>query len=343
MRSVGSLVRFISLALVWGSSFLWIKMALGGLSPIQIALTRSVLGALVIIVIAVLTGTKLPKDRRTWVRIIVPALFGNSIPFTLFGLGEQTVDSGVAGVLNATTPLWALLITLVIGTEAKLGWIRLIGLLLGFAGTLVIFAPWHAAGLASWGALSCLVAAISYAISYAYIGRHLSGKLTPIALSASQLSGGVVLVAAAMPVAGGLHPVHLSVGPIIAVTILGVFGTGLAFVLNNRLIADEGVTTATSVGYLLPVVSVLLGTLFLHESLNLRIVAGMAVVLVGVALSRRKPQAVANAVVNSVGIPLPASRSLPCAPVPLPGVHGVHTTEDDIPQTATSADPAPAP
>jgi drug/metabolite transporter (DMT)-like permease len=288
---VGSLARFVSLALIWGSSFLWIKMALGGLSPIQIALIRLVLGAAVIVGLAMVTRTKLPRDRKIWSRMVVPALFGNAIPFTLFGLGERTVDSGVAGVLNATTPLWALLITLVIGTERRLGAVRLTGLLLGFAGTLVIFAPWHAAGLASWGALACLVAAISYAISYAYIGKNLVGKLSPIAMSASQMGGGAVLVAVALPFTGGLDTVRLGVAPLVAVSILGVFGTGVALVFNNRLIIDEGVTTATSVGYLLPVVSVLLGVFFLHEPLNVRIVAGMVVVLAGVALSRRRPVA----------------------------------------------------
>jgi drug/metabolite transporter (DMT)-like permease len=295
--SVGSLVRFVSLALIWGSSFLWIKMALGGLSPIQMTLIRLVLGAAVIIGLAILTRTKLPRDRKIWARMVVPALFGSAVPYTLFGLGERSVDSGVAGVLNATTPLWALLIMLIIGTERHLGAVRLIGLLLGFAGTLVIFAPWHrggmagemhTAGLASWGALACLVAAISYAVSSAYIGKNLVGKLSPIAMSASQMGGGAVLVAVALPFTGGLDTVRLGVAPLVAVSMLGVFGTGLALVLNNRLIIDEGVTTATSVGYLLPVVSVLLGVLFLHEQLNVRIVAGMVVVLVGVALSRRR-------------------------------------------------------
>jgi drug/metabolite transporter (DMT)-like permease len=98
----------------------------------------------------------------------------------------------------------------------------------------------------------------------------------------------VVFTAVALPVAGGLTPIHVGVSPLVAVAILGIFGTGLAFVLTNRLVVDEGVTTATSVGYLLPVVSVLLGVFFLHEQLNLRIVAGMVVVLVGVALSRRR-------------------------------------------------------
>lgn len=287
MRSWGSLARFITLALMWGSSFLWIKIGLGGLSPVQITLIRLVLGAGLMLGLVYATHAKLPRGWRSWAKILVPASFGSSVPFTLFALGERSVDSGVAGVLNATTPLWALLIALVLGTERQLGVVRTVGLLLGFGGTLLIFAPWQAAGLASWGALACLMAAISYAISYTYIARHLSGTLSPAALSAAQLSGGVVLVLIVSPVAGGLDPVHLSAGPLIAVAALGVASTGVAFLLNNRLIADEGAVTATSVGYLLPVVSVLLGSLFLGEHLNIRIVAGMLVVLAGVALSRR--------------------------------------------------------
>lgn len=287
MRSWGSLARFIALALMWGSSFLWIKIGLGGLSPVQITLVRLVLGAALMLVLVFATRAALPRGWRSWLKILVPASFGSSVPFTLFAVGERSVDSGVAGVLNATTPLWALLIALILGTERHLGVVRTAGLLLGFAGTLLIFAPWQAHGLASWGALACLLAAVSYAVSYTYIARYLSGKLTAAALSAAQLSGGVVLVLIVSPFAGGFDPVRISPAPLIAVTVLGVASTGVAFLLNNRLIADEGAVTATSVGYLLPVVSVLLGAGFLGEQLNLRIIAGMVVVLVGVALSRR--------------------------------------------------------
>lgn len=292
MRSWGSWVRFGSLALVWGSSFLWIKTALTGMAPIQISVFRLALGTAVIGGIALLTRTALRTDRRTLLKLAVPAVFGGAVPYTLFGLGERSVDSGVAGVLNATTPLWALLITLAFGIERRPGAVRIVGLMLGFAGVLVIFAPWHSAGIASWGALECLLAALSYAISYAFIGRHLNGKVSPFVLSVYQLSGGVLFVVLALPVLGGLAPIRLGVAPLIAVTILGVAGTGIALVLNNRLLADEGVTTASSVGYLLPVVSVLLGAVFLHEQLNVRILLGMVVVLAGVALSRRQPRTV---------------------------------------------------
>lgn len=289
MRSWGSLVRFVALALVWGSSFLWIKVALGGLTPVQITVARLGLGTLVLFGLCLATRTRLPRDRRFWLWMVVPAVFGNAVPFTLFGLAERSVDSSVAGVLNATTTLWVLLISLLSGVERRPGALRLTGLLLGFAGTMVIFAPWRTGGFAVWGVLACLGATLSYGVSYTYIARHLSGRTSPMVLSTSQLGLATVVGAAALPVTDGLNAVHLTAGAGVGVAILGVLGTGLAFLLNNRLIADEGATTAASVGYLVPVVSVLLGALALHEPLDARMLAGTAIVLSGVALSRRRP------------------------------------------------------
>lgn len=284
----GTLMRMGLLALFWGSSFLWIKLALAAVSPLQMTAIRLLLGAGLLVVLCLATRERLPRDRRVWGHLVVAAIFGNVLPFTLFGIGERTVDTGVAGVLNATTPLWALLIGIVIGTERALGAVRVGGLLLGFAGTLLIFAPWQSAGLASWDALTILAAAISYAICFAYIGRFLSGRGgTPMALSAAQLTTAAGLSLLIIPV-GGLQTVHLEPLALIAVSILGLFGTGLAYVLNYRLIADEGATNASTVGYLLPIVSVLLGAVALGEDITLRVVAGMVVVLIGVAMTRVK-------------------------------------------------------
>ncbi len=275
-----------ALALLWGSSFLWIKLALRGLSPMQITLARCALGALVVVVMCYFARVRLPRDRAVWGHLVVAAFFGNALPFALFAIGERTVDSGVAGVLNATTPLWALMIGVAIGTERGLRPVRLGGLLLGFGGTLLIFAPWQRSGLASWGALAILAAAASYAVAYTYIGRTLSGQGTaPIALSAAQLLTATGLSAVALP-AGGFAPMHLSPTVLISIVVLGVFGTGFAFAINYRLLADEGPTNATTVGYLLPVVSVLLGAVVLGGDLNLRIILGMAVVLIGVGMTR---------------------------------------------------------
>ncbi|MEV0441004.1 DMT family transporter [Streptomyces spectabilis] len=283
-------MRVAVLALLWGSSFLWIKLALdGGLAPLHVTVVRCALGAAVLLGLARAARQRLPRDRRTWGHLVVAALFCNALPFLFFGIGEQTVDSGVAGVMNATTPLWSLGLGLLLRTDRGLGPYRLGGLGLGFAGTSLIFAPWHEAGLASGGALVLLAAAVSYAVAFAYMARHLIGRGTePLALSAAQLLVATGLTALGLPFTAGSGTAPSLTG-VVAVVVLGVFGTGLTFHLNSRLIADEGPTAAATVGYLLPVVSVALGALVLGEALSVRVVAGMAVVLAGVGLTRYRP------------------------------------------------------
>lgn len=278
------------LALLWGSSFLWMKLALGSLAPLQISIARTFFGALVLVAVLATARMTLPRDRKVWGHMVVVALFGSAIPFTLFAIGGKTVDSGVSGVLNSTTPLFALAIGLALGTEKINNLVRLLGLGTGFAGVLLIFAPWQQANsIASWGAVLCLLGAASYAVGYSYAGRKLVNTgATSTQLAAMQLTTAMGLLVLAMPF-GGFEPLHLHWVGVAAVIILGVAGTGVAFILNYRVIADEGATTATTVGYLLPVVSVLLGAIFLGEQLNARVVAGMLVVLVGVALTRRQP------------------------------------------------------
>ncbi|MFE4969704.1 DMT family transporter [Streptomyces sp. NPDC056660] len=283
-----STVRMAALALLWGSGFLWIKLALNhGLSPAQITIVRCALGTAVLALLARRAAQHLPNSRALWGHLAVAALFCNAIPFALFALGERSVDSGVAGVLNATTPLWSLLIGLAVGTDRGLSGTRLTGLLVGFAGTVLIFAPWHRSGLLSWGALSLLGAAASYAVAFAYMARHLTGRDAPLAVSAAQLLMATAWSTLGLPWAG---PVDTDAVGVLAVTALGVLATGVTFYLNYRLIADEGATSAATVGYLLPVVSVTLGALVLDEHIGLRVVAGMAVVLGGVALTRRQLQ-----------------------------------------------------
>ncbi|MFI6434066.1 DMT family transporter [Streptomyces sp. NPDC050759] len=275
-----------ALALLWGSGFLWIKLALDhGLSPAQITIARCVLGTAVLFLLARAAGQRLPRSRSTWGHLVVAALFCNAVPFALFAVGEQSVDSGVAGVLNATTPLWSLLIGVLLGTDRGLRPLRLTGLLLGFAGTVLIFAPWHRSGLLTWGALALLAAAASYAVAFAYMARKLTSGQAPLAYSAAQLLMATAWTTLSVPVAGPVDTDLIGLG---ALTALGVLGTGVTFYLNYRLIADEGPVTAATVGYLLPVVSVTLGAVLLDERVGLRVLIGMAIVLTGVALTRPK-------------------------------------------------------
>ncbi|MFC5665892.1 DMT family transporter [Kitasatospora misakiensis] len=303
------------LALLWGSGFLWIKLALeGGLSPLHITVIRCALGAGVLLVLARSGGQRLPRDRRTWGHLVVAAFLCNALPFFLFGIGEQRVDSGMAGALNATTPLWSLAIGVAIGTERGLRPVRLAGLLLGFAGTVVIFAPWQQGGLTGWGVPALLAAAVSYAVAFAYMARHLIGRQTaPLALSAAQLLAATGLSALALPTGTTTALSAPTFTAVAAVTALGVLGTGITFHLNSRLIADVGPTTTAAVGYLLPVVSVALGAIVLGERVGLRVVGGIALVLVGVGLTRRQS-------------PAPAAAPAP-APVPAPAPSAASAVE----------------
>ncbi|WP_313878560.1 EamA family transporter [Streptomyces sp. FIT100] len=173
------------------------------------------------------------------------------------------------------------------GTERGLRPVRLGGLLLGFAGTVLILAPWRQSGSVGWGALAILAAAASYTVAFVHMGRNLVGRGIPtLSLSAAQLVAATGWTALALPVGGGPESIEPTPSVVIAVVVLGVLCTGITFHLTYRIIADEGATNAATVGYLLPVVSVALGAIVLDEELGPRIITGMAIVLVGVSMTR---------------------------------------------------------
>jgi drug/metabolite transporter (DMT)-like permease len=274
------------LALLWGSTFLWIKVALEVFSSFQVTTIRCVLASVTLLILCLRGGQRLPSGGAVWGRLFVAALFCNALPFSLFSIGERTVSSGVAGVLNATTPLWSALIGLAIGTERRMPMARLSGLGLGFAGVVVIFAPWQHAGGVGWGTLAIVGAAASYAIGFAFMGRTLVKRGIPtISLSSAQMIAATALTTLTLP-AGGLSPVHPTVAAVVAVVVLGIFATGITFHLTYRIIADEGAAHAATVGYLLPVTSVLLGAIVLGEHIGLRVAAGMVVVMISVGMTR---------------------------------------------------------
>lgn len=289
-RLAGS-ARVAALALLWGSSFLWIKIGLEGFTPIQITLFRMALGAAVLLVILRLSGLRLPRDRKTWGHLTIAAFFGNALPYLLFGIGEQTVSSATAGVINASTPLWTVLITVLAyrnGTSARRNaW----SLIIGFAGVVLIFSPWnHTSEIASWGGLACLGAAASYGVSYVYIGKFLAKQhLGVLRMATGQLICATALTLATLPLFGWAPP-EWELSPVIAVLILGSLGTGIAYILNYRIITDDGPTAASIVVYLLPVIAVMLGVSILGEPLSTAVVVGTILVLLAARLRRTQPE-----------------------------------------------------
>lgn len=282
---IAALVRVGALALIWGSGFLWIKVALRGFSPVQLTFARLALGAFVLLLVVWRSRQKLPAGRTLWLHLFGAALFANSLPYLLFSIGEQHVASNLAGAINATTPLWTAVFAVVTRTSRGLTILQVGGLLLGFGGTVLMLAPWQGAQASIVGALACLVASASYGVGYVYMSRYLIGRdLAPSVLSATQLLAAACWMGLAVPL-GGLDRVVLDTGAVISLAVLGVVGTGAAYVLNYRIIADDGPVLASTVTYLLPVVAAGLG-LTIGEHLTATLVLGVALVLSGVALTR---------------------------------------------------------
>jgi len=284
----GALARIALLALIWGSSFLWIKLADHGFSAVEVTLGRLATGAAVLFVLMLARRDKVPRSARLWATIAVAALIGNAAPYLLFALAEQTVNSSTAGIINATTPLWTVMLALAVRHQKRVtGW-QAAGLVIGFAGAVLIFAPWRTSSeLFSAGGLESLGASVSYAVSYIYMDRFLARQgIGAIVLSACQLAAAAVVLAVVLMVSGVRTP-QLTTENVAAIAVLGIAGTGFAYVLNYQIITSDGATVASTVTYLLPVVAIVLGVLVLSEQITAMTLGGIALVLAGVALTRR--------------------------------------------------------
>ncbi|MGH3938201.1 MAG: DMT family transporter [Pseudonocardiaceae bacterium] len=289
MTPIRSSLVIVALALFWGANFLWIALALRGFTPVQLTFGRMILGAAVLLPIVVLRRDHLPRDVGTWAHLAVAGLVASSAPYLLFALAETRISSGAAGTLNVTTPLWTLALAVALRQELRPTPAQTAGFLLGFFGCLVMFSPWQGGGLDVLGGAYCLAAALSYAISYVYMRRYLTPRnLSPLTLSASQLLTATAWIAPALPFAPAPDTTAPGLLPWTALLILGLLGTGIAYVINYALIRSEGASGASVVTYLVPIVALTLGTAVAAEPLSASLVAGAALVLIGVVLSRSR-------------------------------------------------------
>jgi drug/metabolite transporter (DMT)-like permease len=289
-RSLSIVLQFVGMGLVWGASFLFMKIALDGVSFYQVAWSRLVLGGLTLGIIVLLSRQRLPRERVVYLHFLVIALTNCVIPHLAFAWAEQYVSSGLASIYNAVTPITtALMVTLAFHVE-KLNRGQVLGIGIGIAGVVVIIAPWQHAALTGdlAGQLACLLAATCYGFSFGYVRKFLSHRPIPGATFAFLnigVAGAIMLVLT--PVIAW-QPVALTPGIVASLLTLGILGTGVAYIWNINVLRAWGPTNASTVTYITPVVGVLLGVIVLGETFSLNQPAGAALVLVGILFTQQR-------------------------------------------------------
>lgn len=279
------------LAAIWGCSFLFISIGVRELHPAYLALGRVLAGTLVLLAILLVKREGLPRSPRIWAHTFVVGAIGSALPWTLFGYGEQRIPSLLAGIWNGITPLAVLPIAVLVFRTEKFTLQRVLGLLVGFLGMMVVLGAWQLQGGADLvGQLFCMGAALSYGVAIPYQKRFIAGSnLSGTALSAALLLCATIQLAVVAPLIAGHAPPRpwsLSVEVIASVVALGALGSGIAFVLNLRMIRLIGASMTSMVTYVMPIFAIVVGVIVLDEHLTWYQPVGALIVLTGVAVSQ---------------------------------------------------------
>ena len=280
--------RLFLLAFIWGWSFLFIKVAVAGMTPTTVAAARIGLGAAVLMIVLRIRGLRLPADRTMWRHFAVAALLGSVLPFTMLAWGEERITSALTAVLNASTPLFTAMAGAAVLRE-RLKAVQVVGLLVGLVGVAVAAGVGgdDLAGESFAGGAAAVAAGACYGAGFIYIKRHLMTIPAEVAAT-GQLVAGVVILAPVAAVTTAAEGVDLPPHRLAAVILLGAVGTGVAYVLNYRIVADLGPTKASLVTYLIPVVAVVVGVVVLDEPFRLRLLAGGVLVITGITMVHRR-------------------------------------------------------
>lgn len=284
-------LRFGALSLIWGFSFLLIKVGTQGYAPFQVTFGRLAFGTAVLAVAMAVRREGLPRGARTWGHLAVAGFLLNALPFSLFAFAELTIPSTLAGICNATSPLWGMVLSLVALSEDRPTRVRVAGLGLGFLGVLTVLGAWQGfEGLDARGTALALLASLSYPVGWIYVRRTLAGSShSNLSLTGGQLLLATVQLAVVTPMFTTL-PTGFAVGPLLAIAALGVLGTGLAVLIQYGLVAEVGPTTGQMVTYFVPVIAAAAGIAILGETLTWSTPVGAAIVLAGAALTQVKPR-----------------------------------------------------
>ena len=287
MKQKSWLPIYLVLGLVWGCSFIFIKLGLEFLTPVGVAFGRCALGAMALLLIVKVRGISLPTERRTWFILWIVSLLLNVFPGILFAFAEERVTTVLAGIINACTPLLTLIFILFVFRSEKISKHQIFGLIIGGIGVLTVLGIWKGIGANSAvGAIALLVAVTCYGLSFPIIKKYLMPlNLKAEALAASQVTAAAVTL---LPfyLIDGIAKDEYRTGPILAMIARGVLGSGIAYIWTFQIVERAGSSIASSVTYLTPVVAVFVGWLFLGEQVSWHEPVGGAIVLFGAATSQ---------------------------------------------------------
>jgi len=281
------LPAYLALGLVWGCSFIFIKLGLEFLTPFGVAFVRCALGAITLLIVVKLMKIDLPKEKSTWYKLWVVAMLLNVAPGILFAYAQLHVTSVLAGIINATTPLATLVVMLIAFREEKLKAEQIYGLLLGGLGVMVVLGIWQGIGDNQLtGVIALLIAVTCYGISFPYSKRNIIPLgLKPEAAATTQL---IMAAITLLPfyLYDGISQDNYRPVNIFAMSALGILGSGFAYIWNFSIIAAAGSSIASSVTYLTPAVAVFVGWLFLGEVIVWHEPVGALLVILGAAVSQ---------------------------------------------------------
>jgi drug/metabolite transporter (DMT)-like permease len=276
---------FLALGFMWGSSYLFIKLAVDSFGTFTLIALRLLIGAALLWGVLLVTRTPLPSERRAYVHLLVMGVINIALPFTLITWAERSVDSALAAILNSSVPLMVIVLAPLFLPDEPIRVNGIVGLAIGFAGIVLILSPGLTAAAGTVGGqLALLGSSLSYAAGNVYSRRNVRG-LPPLIPAVFQVTIALVIVAVlAIVVERPWETSHPDVQAWFSVIWLGILGSGLAYLAYFRLLSRWGATRTALVAYLLPVVGIVLGFLVRREPIDVSLIAGTGLVIAGVAL-----------------------------------------------------------
>lgn len=287
---LGDWAQIVLLSIVWGGSYFFVGVAVDSLHPFIIVFSRVAIGAAALLIAVRIAGHAMPMTVAYWRPLLGMSILNNIVPWCLITWGQTEIDSGIAAIFNATTPLFTVVIANFFTADEKFTPGKIIGVLLGIAGVVVLIGPDVLAGLgtAILAQAAILVASAAYASSHVFARRF--HDRPPIASAAGQMVCSTFLMAPLVLVFSPPWALETPGWPaLISVICLGLFSTAFGYILVFRVIKSAGATNFSLVTFLLPVTAIVLGTAFLGERLDASALAGMALIGLGLAAIDGRP------------------------------------------------------